>query len=161
MLAAIVLTMLGSAVATAARPHTRISPVRQSAVDLLNGGLEGSPMAHTGRALEAAGWKWHVSPFMVAGIAAKESSLGVHACRSNPKNAFGLSSCGSGWYVPYFRTWAQAYDFVAHFIHTRWPDARTPWDLHRYAADTESWATSVAFHMRRLFSAQPDARYGQ
>jgi hypothetical protein len=116
-------------------------------------------MANTGFALEAAGFRWHISPYLIAGIAATESSLGAAACPSNRFNAFGLASCGQSWAVPSFQSWKDAYQFMGQFISTHWPHARTPWDLVGYAACSSCWAASTAYHMRVLFNAPPVVRY--
>lgn len=124
-----------------------------------------SPMRGTGAALEAAASRWHVSPYLIAAIAATESSLGIAACSNNHFNAFGLSSCTSGWRVPAFRSWAEAYDFMGRFLTghstvTRgWPGARTPFDYSGYAACSDCWGRKVALFMRKLFDAPPEARY--
>lgn len=138
----------------------RISPQRQKVVKRLDAGLHGTPMRDTGRELEAAGWKHGVSPFFIAAIAATESSLGEEACNGNPRNAFGLSSCGDGWYVPYFRSWAHAYDFMGRFLTERWPDAQTTYDYHGYAACSPCWGRKTAFHMRELFGLPATVKYG-
>lgn len=158
-----------------ARPHHVMNPVRRGypyrsfqvvkhsprflVARALNRGLAGSPMASTGFALEAAGWKWKVSPFFVAGIAATESSLGVAACPGT-LNYWGLASCGNGWNVPRFKTLAEAYMFVAHFLKSRWPNARTTYDYHGYAACSSCWGASTASHMLRLFGVGNYTRYG-
>lgn len=140
---------------TAATVHSGRFLVAQA----LNRGLAGSPMASTGFALEAAGWRWHVSPFFIAGIAATESSLGVAGCPGT-LNYWGLSSCGSGWNVPRFRSLAEAYEFVARFLATRWPDATSTYDYHGYAACSSCWGAKTAWHMSRLFGVSNFTRYG-
>lgn len=121
-------------------------------------------MAGTGRALEASGWKWHRSPYFIAAIAETESSLGAAACRKDGHrtyNAFGLASCGRGWYVPDFVSWAHAYDFVAHYLATMWPHARTTYDYVRpkYAACPECWGWKTASHMRNRFGVGSSVLY--
>lgn len=114
-------------------------------------------MAGTGRALEAAGWKWHVSPYFIAAIAETESSLGAAACYRNRYNAYGLSSCTTGWRVPVFVSWAHSYDFMARFLtgHTAvtrgWPRARSTYDYHGYARCSSCWGSKTAQHMRSRF----------
>lgn len=131
----------------------------------LDRGLSGSPMAGTGALLERAGRKYGVSPYFMAAAAATESTLGRHACANNRFNVWGLSSCGSGWHVPSFTSWAEAYDFYARFLTGRtsvtsgWPHARTPWDYVGYAACSSCWGNSTAAHMSRLFGAPPVTTY--
>ena len=146
--------------AFAAKPRQHIRPSRERVVRNLNHGLARSPMAGTGRELEAAGFAFHISPYFIAGIAATESSLGAAACSGNPKNAFGLSSCTTGWAVPYFKTWAAAYNYMGRFLSSRWPGARTPYDLWGYAADSTSWGNSTSRHMMELFGVSNETRYG-
>lgn len=131
-------------------------------------------MAGTGRELEAAGWKWKISPALIGGIAAKESSLGRAACsqwdpilkRSTHYNVFGLASCGASWRPPLFHSWAHVYDFEAHFLISRWPNARTPWDFNHYAAYvgerscSDCWGSKVAGFMQSLFGMSIEVRYG-
>lgn len=126
----------------------------------LRAGLSGSPMADSEAALERAGRRWGVSPYFIAAIAATESSLGAAACSGNPRNAFGLASCGGSWSVPYFPTWSSAYEFMAKFLTSRWPHARTTYDYKGYAANSQAWGAKTELHMRRLFGAGPSVRYG-
>ena len=57
----------------------------------LNRGLRGSTMAHLGFELEAAGWRYKVSPFAMVSIAGTASSLRRARCGFN---SWGLGSCG-------------------------------------------------------------------
>lgn len=156
-LTALIALLTLTAAAEAKRPHHNH---RFQVAAQLNRGLSGTPMANTGFALEAAGWRWHVHPALIAAIAGTESSFGAAACSGNPRNAFGLSSCGSGWSVPYFHSWRQAYQFMGRFLSSRWPSARTPWDYHGYAACSSCWGTHTAQWMNHLgFPAT--VRYGR
>lgn len=134
---------------------------RSDTAKQLNRGLQGTPMAHTGYALERAGFRYRLSPFLIASIAGKESSFGAAACRSNRFNAFGLSSCGSGWHVPDFQSWGHVYSFMAKFLTERWPHARSPYDYHGYAACTACWASGVSYFMTSRFGASTSVRYGR
>lgn len=160
LIAALTLLALATT-ASAANPRNHISAAREHVVQTLNRGLAGTPMSGTGRELEAAGWQHHVHPVFIAAIAGTESSFAAAACRGNPRNAFGLSSCGSGWSVPWFRSWAHAYTFMAQFLTGRWPSARTPWDYHGYAACSSCWGTKTAWWMRARFGTGPSVRYGR
>lgn len=128
-------------------------------------GLDGTPMAGSEGALVAAGRRWGVSPYFIAAIAGTESSFGAAACRNNRYNAFGFSSCGSGWRVPYFRSWGEAYDFAARFLTGRttvtsgWPNARTTFDYFGYAACSSCWGAKTAMHMRQLFGVGNSVRF--
>jgi hypothetical protein len=86
---------------------------------------------------------------MVA-ISFTESSGGDAACSGNPRNAFGLSSCGSGWYVPYFKTWRESFTFLARFLRSRWPHARTVFDFPGYSACNACWGPRTALWAQRL-----------
>ena len=160
ILCTITITVLLAGTASAGKHRDIQGDYRAKVVSVLNHGLTGSPMAGTGLALEQAGWRWKVSPYFIAGIAATESTLGRAACSNNPKNGFGLSSCRRDWRVPYFRTWWHAYQFMGRFLTERWPHARTPWDYSGYAACSSCWGNSTARHMRELFGVGPETRYG-
>jgi hypothetical protein len=109
-------------------------------------------MATTGYQLEAAARKYRVSPYLIAAIAGTESSFGAAACRNNRYNAFGLSSCGSGWHVPSFRSWQEAYVFMAKFLSDRWPHAKSTYDFHGYAACSSCWGAKTAYWMKARFN---------
>lgn len=138
---------------------------RGSMINRLNRGLDGTPMEGTGGELELAGRRYGIHPAFIAAIAGTESSFGAAACRNNRYNAFGLSSCGSGWSVPWFRSWADAYDFMGRFLTGRtnvtsgWPNARTTWDYHGYAACSRCWGDKTAYWMRTRFGLPPNVRY--
>jgi hypothetical protein len=100
--------------------------------------------------IEDVGWREHTSPAFMVGASFTESSGGDAACSGNPKNIYGLSSCGSGWYVPYFKTWRESFTFFARFIHRRWPGARTAYQLPGYSACDACWGPRTALWMSRL-----------
>lgn len=131
----------------------------------LQRGLAGTPMSGSEGALLAAGRRYGVSPYFIAGIAGTESSFGAAACSNNRFNAFGLSSCGSGWSVPYFNSWSEAYDFMARFLTGRtsvtrgWPHARTTYDFHGYAACSSCWGAKTAQHMAGRFGVGNSVRF--
>lgn len=126
-------------------------------VNLLNRGLAGTPMAGTGRELEAAGRRHHVHPAFIAAIAGTESSFGAAMCGSY--NAYGLANCTGIWGVPTFRSWADSYEFMGHFLSSRWPNARTPYDYHGYAACDSCWGAKTEMHMRQRFGVSGSVRY--
>lgn len=145
----LVLTLAGTATAG----------YRSDTAKKLNAGLRGTPMAHTGYQLEAAGWRYRISPFLIASIAGTESSFGAAGCRNQPFNYWGLASCGSSWRVPYFRTIRQAYLFMAKFLTDQWPHARTPYNYHGYAACSSCWGAHTAWFMTHRFGASTSVRY--
>lgn len=149
----LVLTLAYTPIATAKHRNPRVETART-----LNRGLAGTPMRGLGWKLEQAGWRWHIHPALIAAIAGTESSFGAASCRGNPFNAYGLSSCTSGWRVPYFKTWAQSFQFMGRFLTERWPRARTPYDYHGYAACSSCWGAKTSYYMRRLGFA-PSVRY--
>lgn len=124
----------------------------------LNRGLAGTPLHGLGFKLEAAGYRWKISPFFMAAISATESSLGRELCNNNPKNIWGLASCTNSWPVPYFETWREAFHFFGRFLVKTWPGARTPHDFHGYAASS-TWAYKTTYFMRALFGVGPSVRY--
>lgn len=136
------------------RLHAHDATIRR-----LQRGLAGTPMAGTARELEAAGRRYRVHPAFIAAIAGTESSFGFAACHSNRFNAFGLSSCGAGWRVPNFQSWGEAYEFMGRFLSSRWPAARTTYDYHGYAANSDSWGRKCAYYMQARFGYGSGVRY--
>ena len=128
-------------------------------VNRLDRVLSSTPLAGTGRDLEAIGRQQHVSPYFIVAVAATESSIGRAACSSNRKNIWGLSSCGSGWYVPAFTSWRDAYQFFAQFVNRQWPDHASPWSFRGYAACSDCWARKVSEWMHSLFGVPAVTRY--
>jgi flagellum-specific peptidoglycan hydrolase FlgJ len=116
-------------------------------------------MAGTETALEAAGRRYGISPYFMAAAAGTESSFGAAACSNNRMNVWGLSSCGSGWYVPQWSSWSEAISFYARFLTSRWPSARTTYDYHGYAACSSCWGARTAEHMRQRFGVGPSVLY--
>ena len=116
----------------------------------LQRGLSGTPMDGSAGDLLAAAIRYRISPFFIAAIAGTESSFGAAACSNNRYNAFGLSSCGSGWRVPNFQSWRDAYMFMGAFLTSRWPTATTTYSYSGYAACTSCWGAKTAMHMQRF-----------
>jgi hypothetical protein len=137
---------------------------RGSMINRLNRGLDGTPMEGTGGELEQAGRRYGIHPAFIAAIAGTESSFGAAACRGT-LNYWGLASCGNGWPVPRFATLAEAYDFMGRFLTGRtsitsgWPNARTTYDYHGYAANSQAWGAKCAYWMRTRFGVGPEVRY--
>lgn len=125
----------------------------------LNRGLNGTPMEGTGKDLEQAGRRYHVHPAFIAAIAGTESSFGAAPCSSNRFNAYGLANCQGIWSVPAFRSWADSYLFMARFLSSRWPHARTTYDFHGYAACDDCWGRKTAEHMRARFGVGSSVVY--
>lgn len=117
------------------------------------------PMTGTGRTLERIGRKHGVSPYFIAAVSITESSAGLAACSNNRFNVWGLSSCGSGWYVPPFRSWTEAIGFYSRFLTGRWPSATTTMHYYGYARDSHKWGRKTAEHMRRWFGVDNGVRY--
>ncbi len=116
-------------------------------------------MAGTGTSLERWGRRFHVSPYFMAAAAATESSLGEAACSNNRYNVWGLSSCGSGWYVPAFASWDEAIAFYARFLASHWPGHSTPYSFTGYAACSPCWGRKVSEWMHSLFGVPAVTRY--
>lgn len=135
----------------------RLSALRRTTVQVLRRGLAGSPMAGSEEELERAGFRYHVSPYFIAAIAATESSLGRAMCGSF--NAYGLANCGGIWNVPAFRSWGDSYLFMAKYLSERWPGARTPYDFHRYAACDSCWGRKTSGWMQSLFGVGQSVIY--
>lgn len=126
----------------------------------LRAGLAGTPMYASVVELEKQAHKYGISPYFIAAAAGTESAFGRLACRGNPRNIWGLGSCDRAWRVPYFQTWRQAYRYYARFITSRWPRARTAYDLHGYCeCGAATWGSRTAWHMRRLFNVGPGIRW--
>jgi hypothetical protein len=142
--------------------HTLNHSQRHTTLTNLRAGLAGTPMAASVRELEAAARKWGLSPYFIAAAAGTESAFGRLACRGNPRNLWGLGACNRAWHVPQFTSWQHAYGYYARFIRTRWPSARTAYDLHGYCECGSSvWGRRTAWHMSRLFGVGPSLIYGK
>lgn len=109
------LTLLAAPIAQAKRVNPRVETART-----LNRGLAGTPMARTGWKLEAAAYRYRVSPYFIAAIAGVESSYGAAHCSQSRYWVFGLGSCGRSWTPPVFRTWGHTYMYFAKFLRDRW-----------------------------------------
>jgi hypothetical protein len=125
----------------------------------LQRGLSGTPMDGSAGDLLAAGLRYRISPFFIAGIAGTESSFGAAACSNNRYNAFGLASCGSSWRVPNFQSWREAYFFMGQFLTSRWAGASTTFHYHGYAACSSCWGAKTAMHMRFRFGVGSSVRF--
>jgi hypothetical protein len=160
-LIAITITMITIHHAKAATPDRLPQRTHRDAIlSNLRAGLAGTPMHTSVVALEAAARTWGISPYFIAAAAGTESAFGRLACRNNRLNLWGLGACDRYWHVPHFTTWQQAYGYYARFIRTRWPRARTAYDLHGYCqCGAAEWGRRTAWHMRRLFDVGPNIRY--
>lgn len=161
---AILLLSLAAAVEAAHNSGPkRISAAREHVVQTLDRGLYGTPMAWTGRELEAAGWKWHVSPYFIAAIAGTESSFGAAHCTQSRYWIFGLGSCGRSWTPPYWQSWRGAYDYFARFLWDRWISrgARSATSIgYTFCPPCGArWGAKVEEHMRALFGVGSGVRY--
>jgi len=146
------------AIASAAAPRTKT--VHHShrflvAMQLVQG-LRGTPIARQAWVLERVSYEEQMNPFFVVGAAGTESSVWRAPCSSNPMNGWGMSSCGSGWYVPHFQTWESAFRFYERYIKRIWPHARTPYELYGYCGCGESyWGSKTIAWIRQLFGDVP------
>lgn len=118
-------------------------------------GMRGTPVAGQAWVLERIAYQDHINPFFIVGAAGTESSVWRAPCSNNPLNGWGLSSCGPGWYVPYFHSWAQAFDFYARYIHRQWPQATTPYQLYGYSACDACWGPKTVAWEHQLFGNVP------
>lgn len=131
----------------------------EQVVRRLERGLAGTPMEGAGAILERHGRRYGVSPYFIVAAAATESSIGRAACSNNRFNVWGLSSCGSGWYVPAFRSWDEAVAFYARFLSSRWAGHSSPYSFRGYAACDECWGRKVSEWMHSLFGVPAVTRY--
>ncbi len=113
-------------------------------------GSGGCPLVGEAFVIEAVGYRERLSPAFMVGASFTESSGGAASCAGNPRNIWGLSSCGSGWYVPYFKDWRSAFTFFARFVHRTWPNARDAYSLPGYSACNACWGPRTALWMSRL-----------
>lgn len=125
----------------------------------LNANLAGTPLAGKGWLLEAEGYQGGIHPAFIAAVAGLESAWGRLPCSRNRFNYWGLGSCDRAWQVPHFTTLRQAVRYFARFVRQRWPNARTPYDLHGYC-ECSHWGSRVAWNMDRL-GFPPVVRYGR
>lgn len=133
--------------------------VRHDTARRLNATLAGTPLAGKGWLLEAEGYRGGIHPAFIAAVAGLESAWGRLPCSRNRFNYWGLGSCDRAWQVPYFQTFRQAVRYFARFVRQRWPNARTPYDLHGYC-ECSHWGSRVAWNMDRL-GFPPVVRYGR
>jgi len=120
-------------------------------------------MAHLGFDLEAAGWRWNVSPFLVASIAGAESSFGANRCGYN---VFGWNSCNGD----SFDSFNDAINTVTRGLRVnyinRW-HLRTVEAIGRTYCGTPNpatgfcmfWVPNVAWYMRHRFGASLSVEY--
>lgn len=147
-----------------AHPGQNVNAKRAAVARKLNRGLRGTPMHNTGWILEREGWRQHINPAFVAGVAAFEGGFnlvrhtGLTPCL--PFNPYGISSCGRAWTAPRFNSWAESFEYAMRFLKERWPHAQTPYDFHGYCScGSAYWGAKVAEKMRQLGFAAT-VRYG-
>lgn len=143
----------------AAHALAKVQAHRNVIIRRLNRGLANTPMRGLGQVLEQEARATGISPYFIAAAAGTESSFGAAPCSSNPRNVWGLSSCGSGWHVPYFHTWRQAIRFYARFLAARWPHATSPYHFYGYAACDACWGRKTSMWMRSRFGVDAHTRY--
>ena len=120
----------------------------------LNRGLAHTPLRGLGKVLDEEGRRQNVSPFLIAAIAGLESSYGLHPCRSNPRNVWGLASCKSGYGIPYFTSWRQAVRYQAKLLRRGWlsKGVRDVYTIGRSYCPPcgNKWGADVGWLMRDL-----------
>jgi len=117
-------------------------------------GVRSTPLRGLGWLIERVGFREGVSPFFMVGASGTESSVFRAPCSGNPRNGWGLGSCGAAWRAPYFRTWEQAFTYYARHVRRLWPRARTPFELYGYCAcGSAYWGSKTVAWMRLLFGA--------
>lgn len=125
----------------------------------LDAGLAGSPMAGTGALLERYGRMHGVSPYFMAAVAAKESTLGRAMCLDY--NAWGLSACGRAWTPPSFDSWEESIAYFARYLEERWGrNHSSPYSFgSTYCPGCGSWPGDVSGFMSSLFGVGSSTRY--
>lgn len=164
MLTLLAITILLALVATAAAVGARTKPhhsVRYLTAVALNRGLAGTPMQGLGFELEAAGFRYHVSPALVAAIAGSESSFGVQACGVN---YWGWNSCnGQPW-----STVREGIRYVSLALRDHYLSRGllTVYAVgYRYCGrpgvcNLDRWVAHTSWYMRRLGGDPSELRYG-
>lgn len=120
----------------------------------------GSPLAGYGREFARAGYDWGVNPYLLVGLAGKESSFATDGSywRTN-HNAWGmLGSCpgverrnGACWWPD----WPTAIDGAAYFVAHYWPGAWTAYDCRGYCVGNPSSWTSTVEAIRSQLGGAP------
>lgn len=155
LLAALAVCVVGK-VDAKPKPAPHHSP-RFLLAQQLNRALASSPLRGTGFALEDEAHRGNLNPYFIVGAGVTESGdgglPGVHPCRQNRMNIWGLASCGYSPEVPVFKTWRDAYRSYIAFIHRHWPHARTLYELYGYCppCGTQGWGDKTYGAMRHLF----------
>ena len=128
--------------------------VRSDVAKRLNHGLAGTPLAGYGWEFEAAGWRYNVSPFLVAAIAGTESSFGAAACGGN---AWGINSCATS-----FGSFSEGLWYTTRLLRRFYIDLGfdTIWKIGaRYAACGACWARHTLGFMQGRFGSGEQVTY--
>lgn len=120
----------------------------------------GSPLAGYGREFALAGYHHGINPYLLVGLAGKESSFATDGSywRTN-HNAWGmLGSCpgverlnGACWWPD----WPTAIDGAAYFVAHYWPGAWTAYDCRGYCVGNPSSWTSTVEAIRNQLGGGP------
>lgn len=95
--------------------------------------------------IEAVGFRERISPGFMVAASFTESSGGASPCCGQSMDIWGW------YYAPHFTDWKDAFTKYARFIHSRWPTARTAWDLVGYCAcGTAAWGNRTSYWMARM-----------
>lgn len=145
VLTAMMVVFIATGTTAQAEKSVAITDTRYDVAMKLQRGLSNTPLRGLGFLLERVGWKTGVNPAFIAAASGTESSFGAIPCCGSRFNIW-------GWYsMPSVSSWQQAFFAYAHFIRSRWPSARTPWDLNGYCGcGTTAWGNRTSSFMARL-----------
>jgi len=117
-------------------------------------GLSGFPLERWSTQIEREGWRWNVSPYLLASIAGKESTFGRAACGGN---AWGIASCGIS-----FRDFGVGVAYTARLLRLNYIDhgRTTVYAIGSiYCVPPTAWIRDVTAIMRQFFGAAPVVAY--
>lgn len=109
-----------------------------------------SPLNGYGRQFASAGYKYGVSPYLIAALTAAESTFATDGslCRTH-RNAWGMKGpnktglyAEDGWM--WWPDWGAAVDGAAYFVSVYWPGAQTAYSLRGYCeGNPPEWIRNV------------------
>lgn len=92
--------------------HALTVRTRAGVLRTLREGLAGTAIGPWATSIEQEGWRWNVSPFLIAAISGTESTFGAARCGFN---AWGINACRGG---PYFSSWEEGIAAEAKLLAT-------------------------------------------